>query len=134
MEFQATISSIIAVAIICFQDVESTLKKNDKSVVSDLQKFYKQKERVFTEKSLISEAGIHFSPNFQDSSPSTEAEDSITSPSLKVSHLHQRYRRSFGTKTICIPVLKKKCKMVKYGGIEKNFCVKFTQITCTALD
>ena len=46
----------------------------------------------------------------------------------------KRFRRSFGIKTKCIPVEKIKCQTFKVKNIEKNFCVKYTEYICTALD
>ena len=48
--------------------------------------------------------------------------------------LKKRFRRSFGYKTQCIPVLKTKCQVFRVNKLEKNFCVKYTEYYCTALD
>ena len=48
--------------------------------------------------------------------------------------LKKRFRRSYGYKTQCIPVLKTKCRVFRVNNIEKNFCIKCTDYICTALD
>ena len=46
----------------------------------------------------------------------------------------RRFRRSFGYRTQCMPVMKMKCKVFKIGNLKKTFCVEYLQLECVALD
>ena len=120
----------IFLAITFFQMVASittnviTMQNNPNSSKQD--KLVTSKASMISKHPIILLRGI----------PNSSMKDGIsfTSPWKKSLRRHQRHRRSFGTKTICIPVQMRKCKVFTYRGISKNFCVTYTQHTCTALD
>ena len=136
-------------AIISFPEVKSLpLRTDDKmektSLLVDLQSnkrssgasFVGENVKSLPGASLVTEDQKSLHHDTLDSTASISMEDDAPShPMLKkVPRRHLRRRRSYGTKTICIPVRKETCKIYTYGGISKNFCVKKTQIICTALD
>ena len=48
--------------------------------------------------------------------------------------MKQRFRRSFGFKSKCIPEEKKKCWIFHHRGLKKIFCLMYTDTVCLALD
>ena len=121
-------------AIICFQEVKAlplkAEKKNEKaSLMADV-----PSDKSISEKPSARDGRLNLSPDVLDSAAAMKDHKAGISTLTKPSRPHRRYRRSFGTKSICIPKQKKNCTPFTYGGISKNFCVKYTEIICTALD
>ena len=72
-----------------------------------------------------------------DTNENTVEDTSNAEPSTELPRkiqIKKRYRRSFGFKAQCIPEEVTKCKVFNVDGIEKKFCVIYTQSVCTALD